>query len=247
MRRKTTKLRVLGTLNELQARVCVAQRAVELGRGGISRLSRLTGMSRPTIMKGIAELTSRASLPRADTGRVRHPGGGRKRVEESSPGLTRALARIVEERTAGDPMSHLKWTNKSTRTMAEQLKKQGHAVSHVTVARCLHEMGYSLQANVKTVAGTQHEDRDQQFRYINKQVSRFLRARDPVVNVDTKKQELVGSFKNQGRRWKKHGPPEALVHESGVRLRGGRPDWMDEVESPSHVQDTGPRPELGRL
>ena len=98
--------------------------------------------------------------------------------------------------------------------MAEQLKKQGHAVSHVTVARCLHEMGYSLQANVKTVAGTQHEDRDQQFRYINKQVSRFLRARDPVVSVDTKKKELVGSFKNQGRRWKTHGHPDAVnVHD----------------------------------
>ena len=105
-------LRVLGTLNELQARVLVAQKALEEGRGGISRLSRLTGMSRPTIMKGIAELESRSALPRAETGRVRKPGGGRKRVEESSPGLKRALVRIVEERTAGDPMSYLKWTNK---------------------------------------------------------------------------------------------------------------------------------------
>ncbi len=207
-------LRVLGTLNELQARVFVAQKALEEGRGGISRLSRLTGMSRPTITKGIAELRSKASLARADTGRVRKPGGGRKRVEESSPGLKRALARIVEERTAGDPMSHLKWTNKSTRTMAEQLADKGHEVSHVTVARCLHEMGYSLQANMKTLEGAQHEDRDEQFRYINRQVSKFMRARDPVVSVDTKKKELVGAFKNRGERWKKQGSPDAVnVHD----------------------------------
>ncbi len=207
-------LRVLGTLNELQARVLVAQKALDEGRGGISRLSRLTGMSRPTIMKGIAELEGKASLPRADTGRVRKPGGGRKRVEESSPGLKRALVRIVEERTAGDPMSYLKWTNKSTRTMAEQLAKKGHEVSHVTVARCLHEMGYSLQANVKTLEGPQHEDRDEQFRYINRQVSKFMRARDPVVSVDTKKKELVGDFRNGGREWQPKGTPErVLVHD----------------------------------
>ncbi len=207
-------LRVLGTLNELQARVLVSQKDLEEGRGGISRLSRLTGMSRPTIMKGIAELKSKASLPPAEMGRVRKSGGGRKRVEESLPGLKRALARIVEERTAGDPMSHLKWTNKSTRTMAEQLARKGHAVSHVTVARCLHEMGYSLQANVKTLEGTQHEDRDEQFRYINRQVSKFIRARDPVVSVDTKKKELVGAFKNQGGRWKRQGNPDTVnVHD----------------------------------
>jgi hypothetical protein len=214
-------LRVLGTLNELQARVFVAQRALEQGRGGISRLSQLTGMSRPTIMKGIAELESRASLPRADTGRVRKAGGGRKRVEESSPGLKRALTRIVEERTAGDPMSHLRWTNKSTRTMAEQLAEKGYEASHVTVARCLHEMGYSLQANVKTLEGSQHEDRDEQFRYINRQVSKFMGTGDPVVSVDTKKKELVGAFKNGGRRWKKQGDPDVVnVHDFPTMAEG---------------------------
>ncbi len=214
-------LRVLGTLNELQARILVAQKALDEGRGGISRLSRLTGMSRPTIMKGIAELENAASLPRADVGRVRKPGGGRKRVEVSSPGLRRALARIVEERTAGDPMSHLKWTNKSTRTMAELLAQKGYEVSHVTVARCLHEMGYSLQANVKTLEGTQHEDRDEQFRYINRQVSKFMRTRDPVVSVDTKKKELVGAFKNRGERWKKQGSPDAVnTHDFPSMAKG---------------------------
>ena len=128
-------LRVLGTLNEAQARVFVAQRALEEGRGGVSRLSRLTGMSRPTIMKGVAELKAKAPIVDDDSARVRKPGGGRKRVEELDPRIERQLKKILDERTAGDPMKHLKWTNKSTRAMAEELERKGHDVSHVTVAR----------------------------------------------------------------------------------------------------------------
>jgi len=207
-------LRVLGTLNEMQARVFVAQRALEEGRGGVSRLARLTGMSRPTILKGIADLQGKVLEVGAETGRIRQPGGGRKPVEAVAPALERALDRILAETTAGDPMSALRWTNKSTRTLAAELTRQGHAVSHVTVARCLHEMGYSLQANVKAVEGTQHPDRDAQFRYINQHVSRFLRRRDPVVSVDTKKKELVGAFGNRGRRWIPRGEPERVfVHD----------------------------------
>jgi Rhodopirellula transposase DDE domain len=207
-------LQVLGTLNELQARVYVAQRALEEGRGGISRLSRLTGMSRPTIMKGIAELEGTVRLARADTGRVRKPGAGRKPVEEVAPGVVRVLVRMLDETTAGNPMSYLKWTNKSTRTMAAELKRHGHEVSHVTVARCLGEMGYSLQANVKRLEGHQHPDRDKQFHYINDQVRKFMRTQDPVVSVDTKKKELIGTFENQGRRWKKQGKPDPVsVHD----------------------------------
>ena len=207
-------LRVLGTLNELQARVFVAQRAVQEGRGGVSRLARLTGMSRPTILKGIAELESGALETRAERGRVRDAGGGRKPVEAVMPVIARALDRLLAETTAGDPMSALRWTNKSTRTLATDLTRQGYAVSHVTVARCLHGLGYSLQANVKAVEGTQHPDRDAQFRYINQQVSRFLRTHDPVVSVDTKKKELVGAFANAGRRWKPRGAPDRVsVHD----------------------------------
>jgi hypothetical protein len=207
-------LRVLGTLNEVQARVFVAQKAMEEGRGGISRLSRLTGMSRPTIMKGVAELRGKAAVGTGDGGRIRRPGAGRKRVEEGNPAFQRDLVRILEETTAGDPMSHLKWTNKSTRMMADELGRKGHQVSHVTVARRLREMGYSLQANVKTVEGPQHPDRDEQFRYINKLVSRFLRTKDPVLSVDTKKKELIGAFENRGRRWKRKGEPERVsVHD----------------------------------
>ena len=193
-------LRVLGTLNESQARFFVAQRALEEGRGGVSRLSRLTGMSRPTIMKGIAALKRKGSLVGGESGQVRKPGGGRKRIEEVAPAVERELKKILNGTTAGDPMSYLKWTNKSTRTMAAELERKGHDISHVTVGRCLREMGYSLQGNLKTIEGTQHPDRDKQFRYINKQVSKFMRSKDPVVSVDTKKKELIGAFKNGGKR-----------------------------------------------
>jgi hypothetical protein len=124
------------------------------------------------------------------------------------------LARLVEANTAGDPMSYLLWTNKSTRALAAELTRHGLPVSHVTVAQCLREMDYSLQANVKTIEGTQHPDRDAQFRHLNAEVRRFVRSRDPVVSVDTKKKELVGSFENRGRRWQPQGLPEAVnVHD----------------------------------
>jgi hypothetical protein len=207
-------LRVLGMLNESQGRLFVAQKALAEGRGGISRLSQLTGMSRPTIMKGITELESQQPLEAVAAGRVRHPGGGRKRVEEVEPRLKKVLGQLLEASTAGDPMSYLLWTNKSTRALAEELERQGWEVSHVTVARCLREMGYSLQANLKSVEGTQHPDRDAQFRYLNDQIRKFLRTHDPVVSVDAKKKERVGAFDNRGRRWQKAGKPETVwVHD----------------------------------
>jgi DDE family transposase len=207
-------LRVLGTLNEAQARLYVAQRALESGRGGISRLAALTGMSRPTIYKGAAELRAKRQVLASEAGRIRQLGGGRKRVEEVEPALKKVLTRIVEENTAGDPMSLLKWTAKSTRMIAEELSRRGHPVSAVTVGRCLHDMGYSLQANVKSLEGAQHPDRDAQFRYLNTQVKAFVRSGNPVVSVDTKKKELVGAFKNGGRRWQPQGEPEAVhVHD----------------------------------
>ena len=144
-------LRVLGMLNEAQARVFVAQKALEEGRGAVSRLSRLTKMSRPTILKGMAELESGRLSAAPEAGRIRAVGGGRKRLDEADPQIKRVLARLVEASTAGDPMSYLLWTNKSTRALADELERQGYTVSHVTVARCLRELGYSLQANVKTI------------------------------------------------------------------------------------------------
>jgi hypothetical protein len=207
-------LRVLGTLNAAQARVFVAQKALAEGRGAVSRLARLTSMSRPTILKGIAELEAGRLPVRPETGRIRAVGGGRKRLEDADPHVKRVLARLVEASTAGDPMSFLLWTNKSTRNLADELARQGYEVSHVTVARCLRELGYSLQANVKAIEGTQHPDRDAQFRYLNQEVRRFVRHHDPVVSVDTKKKELVGKFDNRGRRWQSTGDAEAVnVHD----------------------------------
>ena len=207
-------LKVLGTLNEYQARLFVAEKAVDLGRGGISRLSGLTGMSRVTITQGVRDLSGRGRLRSASSGRVRKPGGGRKKVEDGDPELLGQLKGIVEETTAGDPMSALKWTSKSTRTIAGELTRLGHAVSSVTVGRCLEDMGYTLQTNVKTREGAQHPDRDAQFRYLNRQAENFRRDGSPVISVDTKKKELVGAFKNTGRRWLPQGKADkVLVHD----------------------------------
>jgi len=209
-----TWVRVLGTLNEYQARLFVAEKALQLGRGGISHLSQLTGMSRVTITQGLRELCTGRKLRTAADGRVRQPGGGRKKVEQADPELPRRLKTIVEETTAGDPMSPLRWTSKATRTIAEELTRSGHPISSVTVGRCLEVMGYTLQANVKTREGPQHPNRDAQFRYLNRQVKAFRRAGDPVISVDTKKKELVGAFKNGGRTWLPKGKADQVsVHD----------------------------------
>ena len=207
-------LKVLGTLNEYQARLFVADKALDQGRGGISRLSELSGMSRTTITKAVAELNSGKKLIVAERGQVREAGGGRKKVEDTDPGLEAELGKILEETSAGDPMSALRWTNKSAEAMAEELTRQGHPVSDKTVARCLRKMGYSMQLNQKTREGPQHRNRDQQFRYINRQVASFRKSGDAVLSVDTKKKELVGPFKNGGRTWRPKGKPYRVnVHD----------------------------------
>ncbi|HYV42482.1 MAG TPA: ISAzo13 family transposase, partial [Thermoanaerobaculia bacterium] len=207
-------LNVLRTLNEAQARLFVAEKALELGRGGVSQMARLTGMTRPTITKGIAELRNPRRLRLLREGRQRRSGAGRRKIESADPGLRRDLEKILEEATAGDPMGAVKWTSRSTRGIAEELGRRGHTVSSVTVARCLKDLDYSLQANRKTIEGKQHPDRDAQFRYLNRQIRAFARTRDPVVSVDTKKKELIGAYRNAGRVWRPKGQPEeVLVHD----------------------------------
>jgi Rhodopirellula transposase DDE domain len=196
-------LKVLDALNESQARWYVAREVLARGRGGLKAMYELTGMSRPTILKGIRELQGQKGLPRE---RVRQPGGGRKRLEQSDPGLLTALEQIMEENTAGDPMSWLRWTNKSTVRIAEELTRLGHSVSDETVRRRLADMGYSLQANVKNLEESA-AGRDRQFRYINRQVKQFLARQEPVLSVDTKKKERVGNFKNAGKAWRPQGQP----------------------------------------
>lgn len=198
-------LRVLDTLNEAQARWFVAKEALARGRGGLQAMADLTGMSRPTILKGIQQLRSRRKLVEGE--RIRRPGAGRKRIEVHDPGLTTALKTIMEETTAGDPMSLLRWTTKSVDRIAEELTRRGHAVSRDTVQRRLLDMEYSLQANVKNKEGESPRNRDQQFRYIQAQVKRRLTDHQPVLSVDTKKKEKVGEFKNGGRAWRPKGQP----------------------------------------
>jgi hypothetical protein len=201
-------LKVLGTMNEAQARWYVAREAIARGRGGITAMQKMTGMSWPTILRGIRELDERRRL--GAPGRVRQPGGGRKRIEERHPRFEAALERILDENTADDPMSLLRWTHKSTGRIAEELTRQGHPASDETVRRRLRDLDYSLQANSKMLEGRSPEERDAQFRYINAQVKHFLRRHEPVLSVDTKKKERVGNFKNAGVSWRQKGQPRQV-------------------------------------
>jgi hypothetical protein len=213
---------VFGTLNEFQARLFAADKALDVGRGGISRLSALTGLSRTTITKAVEELGSGEKLVSPGEGRVRQVGGGRRKIEQVDPAVRDLLRKILEETTAGDPMSLLRWTSKSTRAMAEELTRLGHPVTWVTVARCVDEMGYSLQANRKMKEGPQHANRDAQFRYINQRVKALLRGGDPVISVDAKKKELVGPFKNAGRTWRPKGKPQEVNTKDFPSLAQGK-------------------------
>jgi transposase len=201
-------LKALSGADPIQARRFAAAKALEIGWGGVSKVSAITGFSRNTINKGIQELESNEELKLPE--RLRKPGGGRKRAESREPNLTSDLEGIMKESTAGDPMSLLKWTHKSTYAIAEELRLKGHRVSHDTVRRLLKERGYSLQANRKTLEGKSGTERDIQFRYINNQAAKFIEAGDPVISVDAKKKELVGDYKNSGRTWRQKGQPELV-------------------------------------
>ena len=204
--------RVAGTLDERGRRAVAASEALALGWGGLSAVARATGLSRDVIRAGIREL--RGLVPVAAPGRVRRPGGGRKKTAERDPTVLADLERLVEPATRGDPESPLRWTCKSTRKLAAALGAAGHQVSHQWVAEALRAMGYSLQGNRKTREGGGHPDRDAQFAHINATAEAALAAGEPVISVDTKKKELVGDFKNGGREWRPHGEPqEVRVHD----------------------------------
>ena len=194
-------------LNERQRRLLLGTEARELGRGGIAAVARAAEVSRPTVRKAIRELEE-APVPLSD--RARRSGGGRKRLADKDPALLQALEDLVDPSTRGDPTSPLRWTCKSTRQLAVALTEVGHPVSSWTVAQLLRRLGYSLQANRKTMEGTHHPDRDAQFRYVNERVRTHLRRGDPVISVDTKKKELVGTYKNSGREWQPKGEPEEV-------------------------------------
>jgi len=206
-----TFLRFFRTLDERQARLCAAERALALGRGGVAHLARVTGLARRTIRKGIAELRSGAPL---EPGRVRRPGGGRKKVEIADPAVLPLLQEVVEASTAGSPEDALRWTSASKATLAAARAAQGHRVAPNTVGRLLRDLGDSLQANRKEKEGFSPPERDAQFRYLNDQAQRFLAGGQPVISVDTKKKELVGEFKNGGRTRRPTGDPVRVnVHD----------------------------------
>jgi transposase len=198
-------------LNEFQRRLFLGVEASQLGAGGVRLVAEATGVSADTVRRGRAEIAAGVA---ATPGRSRKPGGGRKPAEVHDERLTGALEALIEPSSRGDPESPLRWTTMSTRRLAKALTEQGHPVSDYVVRRLLKYLGYSLQANAKTIEGNQHVDRDAQFVYLNNQADEHLRCGQPVISVDAKKKELVGDFKNSGQQWRPRGDPEPVrVHD----------------------------------
>jgi hypothetical protein len=210
IRAKFDLLRPLMT--ERLRRQWAACEARALGRGGVTLVAQATGLSRTTISSGLRELRQRAQQPHEGLApeRIRAAGAGRPPAQDKDPTLRAALEALVEPTSRGDPQSPLRWTCKGTRHLAEELCRQGHAVSRQTVASLLHALGYSLQANHKTREGTGHPDRNAQFEHINARVRAFQQQGQPVISVDAKKKEWVGDFKNAGRAWRPAGEPEEV-------------------------------------
>lgn len=207
--------KIAWALDERMRRLFAAAEAFALGRGGVTKVSKATGVSRRAIHVGLDELAAE-KLPVANQEkRIRKAGAGRKSITETDPGVLAALEKLVEPTTRGDPESPLRWTCKSLRTLSDELRSQGYQVSHPKVGDLLqHELGYSLQGNRKTLEGTGHPDRNAQFEFINKEAAACMAGGNPVISVDTKKKELVGAYKNNGKNWRPQGEPESVrVHD----------------------------------
>ncbi len=199
-------------LDEHARRLLLGAEARAAGRGGQAAVARATGASPATIRRGLAELDEPAGGP--GRGRIRRPGGGRKRTVELDPTLRADLEALIEPTSRGDPISPLRWTTRSVRNLAAELGRGGHRVSYRIVGELLHELGYSLQANRTVLEGTAHPDRDAQFRHISEAVQLQLSLGEPVISVDTKKKELVGPFRNGGKELRPAGDPErVLMHD----------------------------------
>jgi hypothetical protein len=203
----TAKFRaVWPLLDERTRRLMAASEAVALGYGGVSLVHRACGLSRNAIMRGMEEIDAGQVVE----SRTRRPGAGRKPLTAADPRLLATLERLIEDQTRGDPESPLRWTCKSTRTLAQTLSQRRHPISHTKVAQLLHTLDYSLQSNRKTEEGRDHPDRDAQFRHINAAVRRCLAQGWPVISVDTKKKELIGNFENAGRQWRRAQQPHRV-------------------------------------
>src|ERR1700739_1721545 len=228
---------LLPTVDERMRLLFAAAEALAIDSGGISIVSRATGGSRRALARGIVEV---GNPPMPSGGAIRKPGGGRKSTVEQDATLVRDLELLIEPLSRGDPESPLRWTCKSVRKLAQELSQRGHRVSHRLVAELLHELGYSLQANAKTLEGSSHPDRNAQFEYIHRKVRRFLKQGQPVISVDTKKKELVGDFKNVGRELRRKGDPEKVRVNAFVIPELGR-------VTPYGVYDVGKNRGWGRV
>ena len=205
-------------LSEFQRRLWLGAEAAELGPGGVAIVAEATGVAADTVRRGRKEAEGGTAPGR---GRSRRAGGGRKRAEAHDEDLVATFESLIDPVTRGDPMSPLRWTSKSIRSLTGALREKGHRVSDSVTRRLLKERGYSLQANAKTIEGNQHADRDAQFGYLNDQATDHLGTGDPVISVDTKKKELVGPYKNGGREWRPSGDPERVkVHDFVDRALG---------------------------
>jgi len=205
---------ILPYLDEHTARLYLGSEAISIGRGGKQKVSKIAGVSRVRIDKGIAELASKNVNKVVEDQKIRKSGGGRKLAKESQQGLLPALEAIVNPHTRGDPMNPLLWTNKSLRNLETALKEKGYKVSYVTVGELLTSLGYSLQSNRKTDEGSSSLDREAQFEYINEKVLSFMSLNEPVISVDCKKKELIGNYKNAGEEWElKKNAPNVKVYD----------------------------------
>jgi len=201
-------------LNEKTRRLFAASEARGLGRGGVTAVSRATGVSRRAIYVGLQDIEGNPSFHEDGRLRIRQPGAGRKRITELDDSIIEDLESLVEPSSKGDPMINLRWTSKSLRKLSNALTSIGHKVSPMSVHNLLNELDYSLQGNRKGVEGKQNKDRDRQFKYINKQVTACINSKSPAISVDTKKKEKVGNFSNSGReRRKKRTPVRTLTHD----------------------------------
>jgi len=220
---------MLPVLDEQMRRRFAAAEALAVGRGGIVLLNKITGVARSNIMRGIKEIKADEH---AGAGRIRRPGAGRKSTIDSDPALLEDLKKLVEPETSGDPMKPLLWTSKSLRKLSKELKTLKHDVCPSLVGKLLRRLGYSLQSNKKRCEKSDHPDRNAQFENINAQIGEHLERGDPVISVDTKKKELVGNFKNNGKDWRQKGAPDEVNGHDFPDKQPGR-------ASPYGVYDIG--------
>jgi transposase len=204
--------KVLPILDERQKRIYLAAEAKYIGRGGLTKISKLTGVSRVTINSGVLDLETikKDANQKLPSNRIRHKGGGRKKKTDLDDNIKKTVLEIVNPHTMGNPMNPLVWTSKSLRKIAVLVKEKGYNISHKLVGIILNEEGFSLQSNRKTDEGATHIDRDAQFEFINAKVTSFLNEGNPVISVDCKKKENIGNYKNQGKEWTEKGKPKEV-------------------------------------